>query len=214
MKFHPALRHVAAARGQLGVRTVFNFLGPLANPAKVKAQAVGVADPRMAPIMAGVFAGRGHSSLVFRGDDGLDELTTTGTSRVWVVRDGQVTEETFDPRDVGLGLVPVEALRGADASYNAEVARRLLDGERGPVRDAVVLNSAAALVALEPGPGTLTEQIRAGMAKPPSRSTPAPPGASWNAGSRSPTRRRARPFRHPDTGCGTAVRSRTFLSRS
>lgn len=163
VKFHPALRHVAAARGQLGIRTVFNFLGPLANPARVKAQAVGVADRRMAPIMAGVFAGRGHSSLVFRGDDGLDELTTTGTSRVWVVRGGKVTEEVFDPRDVGLDLVDVSALRGADASYNAEVARRLLDGERGPVRDAVLLNSAAALVALEPAPGSLTEQIRAGM---------------------------------------------------
>ncbi|MGW6291758.1 anthranilate phosphoribosyltransferase [Streptomyces sp. NPDC055058] len=163
VKFHPALRHVAAARGQLGIRTVFNFLGPLANPARVKAQAVGVADRRMAPIMAGVFAGRGHSSLVFRGDDGLDELTTTGTSHVWVVRGGKVTEEVFDPRDVGLDLVDVSALRGADASYNAEVARRLLDGERGPVRDAVLLNSAAALVALEPAPGSLTEQIRAGM---------------------------------------------------
>ncbi|MFE9923008.1 anthranilate phosphoribosyltransferase [Streptomyces sp. NPDC005774] len=165
VKFHPALRHVAAARGQLGVRTVFNFLGPLANPARVRAQAVGVADPRMAPIMAGVFAGRGHSSLVFRGDDGLDELTTTGPSTVWVVRDGQVTEERFDPRDVGLEPVPLEALRGADASYNAEVARRVLDGEHGPVRDAVLLNSAAALVALEPGTGTLAEQIGAGMAK-------------------------------------------------
>jgi anthranilate phosphoribosyltransferase len=119
----------------------------------------------MAPIVAGVFAERGNSSLVFRGDDGLDELTTTATSRVWVVRDGTVTEETFDPRDVGIDLVPVEALRGADASYNADVARRLLDGERGPVRDAVLLNAAAALVALEPGPGTLPEQIRAGMEK-------------------------------------------------
>ncbi|MGW2487695.1 anthranilate phosphoribosyltransferase [Streptomyces sp. NPDC001606] len=163
VKFHPALRHVAAARGQLGIRTVFNALGPLANPARVKAQAVGVADPRMAPIMAGVFAARGHSSLVFRGDDGLDELTTTATSRVWVVRDGKVTEEAFDPRDVGLELVPVEALRGADATYNAGVARRLLDGEKGPVRDAVLLNSAAALVALEPGPGSLAEQLRDGM---------------------------------------------------
>jgi anthranilate phosphoribosyltransferase len=163
VKFHPALRHVAAARGQLGVRTVFNFLGPLANPAKVKAQAVGVADPRMAPIMAGVFAERGCSSLVFRGDDGLDELTTTATSRVWIVRDGKVTEEAFDPRDAGIEMVPVEALRGADASYNAEVARRLLDGETGPVRDAVLLNSAAALVALEPTEAPLTEQIRAGM---------------------------------------------------
>ncbi|MEU3279319.1 anthranilate phosphoribosyltransferase [Streptomyces antibioticus] len=165
VKFHPALRHVGAARGQLGIRTVFNALGPLTNPAKVRAQAVGVADPRMAPIVAGVFAERGHSSLVFRGDDGFDELTTTSTSRVWVVRDGAVTEETFDPREVGIELVPVEALRGGDPSYNAEVARRLLEGEPGPVRDAVLLNSAAALVALDPAAGTLAEQIAAGMAR-------------------------------------------------
>ncbi|WP_329278055.1 anthranilate phosphoribosyltransferase [Streptomyces sp. NBC_01451] len=164
-KFHPAMRHVGAARGQLGIRTVFNILGPLTNPAKVRAQAVGVADPRMAPIVAGVFAERGNSSLVFRGDDGLDELTITATSRVWVVRDGKVTEEAFDPRDVGIELVPVEALRGGDAAYNAAVARRLLDGETGPVRDAVLLNSAAALVALDPGPGSLAEQIGAGMVK-------------------------------------------------
>ncbi|MEV0114816.1 anthranilate phosphoribosyltransferase [Streptomyces sp. NPDC050844] len=165
VKFHPALRYAGAARGQLGIRTVFNLLGPLTNPARVRAQAVGVADPRMAPVVAGVFAERGHSSLVFRGDDGLDELTTTSTSRVWVVRDGAVREEAFDPRDVGIDLVPIEALRGADASYNAEVARRLLDGETGPVRDAVLLNSAAALVALSPGEGSLVEQIRAGMAR-------------------------------------------------
>jgi len=163
IKFHPALRHVAAARGQLGIRTTFNALGPLTNPAKVKAQAVGVADPRLAPLIAGVLAERGNSSLVFRGDDGFDELTTTSTSRVWVVREGKVAEETFDPRDVGIELVPVEALRGADPSYNAEVALRLLDGEQGPVRDAVLLNSAAALVALDPGSGTLAEQLRAGM---------------------------------------------------
>ncbi|MFD7298999.1 anthranilate phosphoribosyltransferase [Streptomyces sp. NPDC059897] len=163
IKFHPALRYAGAARGQLGIRTVFNLLGPLTNPAKVKAQAVGVADARMAPIVAGVFAERGNSSLVFRGDDGLDELTTTGTSRVWVVRDGAVREESFDPRDVGIDIVPIEALRGGDPSFNAEVARRLLDGERGPVRDAVLLNSAAALVAVRPGEGTLVEQIRAGM---------------------------------------------------
>ncbi|MFH8776302.1 anthranilate phosphoribosyltransferase [Streptomyces sp. NPDC085866] len=165
VKFHPALRHVAAARGQLGIRTTFNVLGPLTNPAKVRAQAVGVADPRMAPIVAGVLAARGNSALVFRGDDGLDELTTTSTSRVWVVRDGKVAEESFDPRDVGIDLVPVEALRGADASYNAEVARRLLDGEQGPVRDAVLLNSAAALVALDPTEAPLAEQLRAGMAR-------------------------------------------------
>ncbi|MFF0476230.1 anthranilate phosphoribosyltransferase [Streptomyces sp. NPDC004284] len=165
IKFHPSLRHVAAARGQLGIRTTFNVLGPLTNPAKVRAQAVGVADPRMAPVVAGVFAERGNSALVFRGDDGLDELTTTSTSRVWVVKDGGVTEERFDPRDVGIELVPLEALRGADASYNADVARRLLAGETGPVRDAVLLNAAAALTALEPGTGTLAEQLSAGIAK-------------------------------------------------
>ncbi|MER7109602.1 anthranilate phosphoribosyltransferase [Streptomyces sp. NPDC000229] len=165
VKFHPALRHVAAARKELGIRTTFNFLGPLTNPARVKAQATGVADARMAPIMAGVLAERGSSALVFRGDDGLDELTTTATSKVWVVRDGAVREETFDPRDVGIDLVPVEALRGADASYNADVARRLLGGETGPVRDAVLLNAAAALVALEPSDAPLTERIRAGITR-------------------------------------------------
>ncbi|AXQ57626.1 anthranilate phosphoribosyltransferase [Streptomyces koyangensis] len=163
VRFHPALRHVAPARKELGIRTVFNFLGPLTNPARVRAQATGVADARMAPIIAGVLAERGSSALVFRGDDGLDELTTTATSRVWLVGGGEVREETFDPRDVGIELVPVEALRGADASYNADVARRLLAGEKGPVRDAVLLNSAAALAALRPSAAPLTERIAEGM---------------------------------------------------
>jgi anthranilate phosphoribosyltransferase len=165
VKFHPALRHVATARSELGVATTFNFLGPLTNPARVRAQATGVADLRMAPIMAGVLAERGCSALVFRGDDGLDELTTTATSQVWVVRDGKVAHAAFDPRDVGLPLVPVQALRGGDPEFNAQVARRLLAGEKGPVRDAVLLNSAAALTALAPGEGTLEEQITAGLAK-------------------------------------------------
>ncbi len=165
VKFHPALRHAAAARAELGIATLFNFLGPLTNPAKVRAQATGVADARIAPIMAGVLADRGSSALVFRGDDGLDELTTTATSRVWVVRDGAVERVPFDPRDVGLRLVPVEALRGGDAVHNAEVARRLLAGETGPVRDAVLLNSAAALVALSPGSGPLEERIAGGMVR-------------------------------------------------
>lgn len=163
IRFHPALRHVAKARAELGVGTTFNFLGPLTNPARVRAQATGVADLRMAPILAGVLAERGSSALVFRGDDGLDELTTTATSQVWVVRDGTVEQTSFDPRDVGLPLVPVEALRGADAAHNADVARRLLAGETGPVRDAVLLNSAAALVALSPTDGSLQEQITAGL---------------------------------------------------
>ncbi|MQY15309.1 Anthranilate phosphoribosyltransferase [Streptomyces sp. RB5] len=165
VKFHPSLRHVAMARKELGVATPFNFLGPLTNPARVGAQATGVADARMAPIMAGVLAERGSSALVFRGDDGLDELTTTATSQVWVVRDGTVTRQTFDPRDIGIELVPVEALRGADASYNADVARRLLAGETGAVRDAVLLNSAAALTALDPTDAPLAEQLAAGMAR-------------------------------------------------
>ncbi|WP_407564407.1 anthranilate phosphoribosyltransferase [Streptomyces sp. 184] len=166
VKFHPAMRHVAQTRKELGVITPFNFLGPLTNPARVGAQATGVADARMAPIMAGVLAERGASALVFRGDDGLDELTTTATSQVWTVRDGAVRQESFDPRDVGIDLVPVEALRGADASYNADVARRLLAGETGPVRDAVLLNAAAALTALDPGAdGPLPERIAAGIVR-------------------------------------------------
>ncbi|MFF5896367.1 anthranilate phosphoribosyltransferase [Streptomyces argenteolus] len=165
VKFHPALRYAARARKELGTQTTFNILGPLTNPARVRSQAIGVADVKMAPIVAGVLAGRGNSALVFRGDDGLDELTTTATSRVWVVRDGAVREQAFDPRDVGLDLVPVEALRGADAAYNADVARRLLDGETGPVRDAVLLNSAAALVASDQGEGTLEEQLAAKMVR-------------------------------------------------
>ncbi|MFI6403165.1 anthranilate phosphoribosyltransferase [Streptomyces sp. NPDC050548] len=164
-KFHPSMRFVGAVRGALGIPTAFNLLGPLTNPAKVTSSAVGCFDTRMAGLIAGVLAERGSSALVFRGDDGLDELTTTATSRVWIVRDGKVTEESFDPRDVGLELVPVEALRGADPDYNAGVARRLLDGEPGPVRDAVLLNSAAALVALERGDGPLADRIRAGMEK-------------------------------------------------
>ncbi|MFJ6616417.1 anthranilate phosphoribosyltransferase [Kitasatospora sp. NPDC091335] len=164
-KFHPSMRHAATARRDLGVPTAFNILGPLTNPAKVKAHAIGCFDTRLAGLIAGVLAGRGATALVFRGDDGLDELTITTTSQVWVVRDGVVTETSFDPRDVGIELVGIEALRGADASYNAEVARRVLAGEHGPVRDAVLLNTAAALVAVDLGDAPLPEQLAAGMAR-------------------------------------------------
>ncbi|MET8626900.1 anthranilate phosphoribosyltransferase [Kitasatospora sp. NPDC004669] len=164
-KFHPSMRHAATARRDLGVPTAFNILGPLTNPAKVTSHAIGCFDTRLAGLIAGVLARRGATALVFRGDDGLDELTITTTSRVWLVRDGVVTETTFDPRDVGIELVGIEALRGADAAYNAEVARRLLAGERGPVRDAVLLNTAAALVALDLGDAPLTEQLATGMAR-------------------------------------------------
>lgn len=163
--FHPALRHAATPRRELGVATTFNFLAPLANPARPAAQAVGVADARMAGILAGVLARRGVSALVFRGDDGLDELTTTTTSQLWVVRDGDVHETSFDPTQVGIPPAPPEALRGADAAYNADVAHRMLAGERGAVRDAVLLNAAAALVALDPGAGTLEEQLVAALTR-------------------------------------------------
>lgn len=159
--FHPALRHAAVPRRELGVPTIFNFLGPLANPARPTAQAVGVADPRMAGVLAGVLAGREVSALVFRGDDGLDELTTTTTSRVWVVTGGEVREERFDPASLGLAPASPEALRGGDAAYNADVARRFLAGERGPVRDAVLLNAAAALVAYTGPAGSLPAQMAA-----------------------------------------------------
>lgn len=145
--FHPALRHAAAPRRELGVATVFNFLGPLTNPARPAAQAVGVSDARMCPVLAGVLAQRDTSALVFRGDDGLDELTTTGPSRVWIVRDGTVVETALDPVDLGIPRAAREDLRGGDAAYNAWVARAVFTGEAGPVRNAVLLNAAAALVA-------------------------------------------------------------------
>ncbi|CAN3980251.1 anthranilate phosphoribosyltransferase [Kitasatospora purpeofusca] len=161
--FHPSMRHAAPARRDLGVPTAFNILGPLTNPARVTAHAIGCFDTRLAALIAGVLAQRGATALVFRGDDGLDELTITTTSRVWVVRDGAVTETAFDPREVGIEPVGIEALRGADPAYNAEVARRVLAGEHGPVRDAVLLNSAAALVALDLTDAPLAEQLAAAM---------------------------------------------------
>ena len=122
--FHPSMRHAAVARRDLGVGTAFNVLGPLTNPAQPTYAAVGVADARMAPLIAGVFAGRGKDAAVFRGDDGLDELTVSTTSHVWWVREGQVTRaDHLDPRAVGLELHPLETLRGADAAHNAGVAR-------------------------------------------------------------------------------------------
>jgi len=166
--FHPSFRHAGVARKDLGVATAFNFLGPLTNPAQPAAAAVGVADARMAPLVAGVFAQRGTDALVFRGEDGLDELAPTAPSRVWEVRDGQVTEHVLDSAaELGLERRTVADLRGQDAAYNAEVARRLLAGEPGAVRDAVVLNAAAAIVAhgtLEgTTSGSLVERLRAGM---------------------------------------------------
>ncbi|GAA3694525.1 anthranilate phosphoribosyltransferase [Zhihengliuella alba] len=147
--FHPSMRFAAVPRRELGTATVFNFLGPLTNPADPTASAIGCADTRMAPLIAGVLAARGRRGLVFRGDDGLDELTTTSGNRVWEVRSGEVAESTLDPRELGLGRVTIEDLRGGDSVYNARVVREVLDGSSGPVRDAVVLNAAAGLLAYD-----------------------------------------------------------------
>jgi anthranilate phosphoribosyltransferase len=163
--FHPAMRHAAVPRRELGVGTTFNFLGPLANPVRPAAQAVGCADRRMAPVMAGVFAARGVDAWVFRGDDGLDELTTTTTSSVWTVHGGTVTEVTIDPAAHGLPVASAEELRGGDTAHNAEVVRRTLDGEQGPVRDAVLLNAAAALAVYDGPDAPVEDALAAGLAK-------------------------------------------------
>ncbi|MGY1738559.1 anthranilate phosphoribosyltransferase [Geodermatophilus sp. SYSU D00684] len=163
--FHPSFRHTAAPRRELGIGTVFNFLGPLTNPARPVAAAIGCADLRMAPVLAEVVAGRGARALVFRGDDGLDELTTATTSSVWVARDGAVTPGRVDPAALGIAPAGPDALRGGDPAHNAAVFRRVLDGERGPVRDAVLLNAAAALAAFDERGGELGDLLGAGIAR-------------------------------------------------
>ena len=161
--FHPAMRHAAVPRRELGIATSFNLLGPLTNPTRPGAQAIGCADERVAPVMAGVFARRGVDAWVFRGDDGLDELTTTTTSRVWRVSGGAVEETTVDPQALGIPRGRPEDLRGGDAAHNADVVRRLLDAEAGPVRDAVLLNAGAALAVYDAPEAPLSEALAAGI---------------------------------------------------
>lgn len=168
MLFHPAMRHAGQARRELGIATAFNFLGPLTNPAQPGATAVGCADLRMAPLMAGVFARRGTNALVFRGEDGLDELAPTAPSRIWQVdgASGEITEQVVDAvADLGLPACTLDDLRGDDAEFNANVARELLAGKTGPVRDVVVLNAAAAITAdgSLTGEGSLVERLRRGI---------------------------------------------------
>jgi anthranilate phosphoribosyltransferase len=146
--YHPAFRHTGPVRRELGVPTAFNFLGPLTNPARPSSLAVGVADPRMGGVLAGVLAARGNSALVFHGD-GLDEITTTGPSTVWAVSDGSAIAMEFDPLQLGIARASLGDLRGGDASRNSGVVRAVLDGQPGPVRDIVVLNAAAAIAASE-----------------------------------------------------------------
>jgi len=144
--FHPAMRHAGPVRRELGVPTVFNFLGPLTNPAGARRQTIGVSDAGMAPKLAEALVRLGvDRAMVFRGDDGLDELSTTTTSRVWDV-DGDVSRSSIDPAALGIKAATLQDLAGGSAPDNARIARAVLDGEDGAVRDAVVLNAAAALV--------------------------------------------------------------------
>src|SRR5690349_22553758 len=165
--YHPALRHTAVPRRELGVPTVFNFIVPVANPARPGALAVGVSDPRMGAIIAGVLAARGCSALVFHGDDGLDELTTADTSTVWAVHEGGVSRLVLDPAELGLTRSHPGDLRGGDAARNAAVVRAVLAGEHGAVADTELLNAAAALAAHDgiPNAHAVIPALRDGYAR-------------------------------------------------
>jgi anthranilate phosphoribosyltransferase len=158
-RFHPAMRHAGPARRELGVPTLFNFLGPMANPARAKRQVLGVSDRRMAEKVLAVLQAEGsRRALVVYGHDGLDELTTTTTSTVHELRDGEVRTYDVDPVELGIDLAAPGSLRGGDAARNAELAQRVLDGERGPHRDVVLLNAAAGLIA-----SGLADELAAGL---------------------------------------------------
>ncbi|WP_353354415.1 anthranilate phosphoribosyltransferase [Intrasporangium sp. DVR] len=165
--FHPSFRHTAVPRRELGVGSAFNFLGPLTNPAQPTYAAIGCADAGMAPLLAGVFASRGKDAAVFRGDDGLDEVTVSTTSTVWWVRAGAVSERIVDPTKVGLELHPTDDLRGGDAAHNAQVVRDVFAGATGAVRDAVLLNAGIALALTGRDSGndqtSFERDLRAGM---------------------------------------------------
>ncbi len=148
-KFHPALRHAAPARKELGVPTIFNVLGPLANPAKPIAIALGVAKEKFQPIMAQVLAKRGCEGFVFRGDEGIDELSLATTSTVYQVSEGQVSVEKFDPSNIGMERSPISELVGGDSEFNVRAAREVFAGKESAVKDAVILNAASAIAAFK-----------------------------------------------------------------
>ncbi len=164
-RYHPGMRHAAVTRRELGVPTFFNMLGPLTNPARPTSAAVGCFEPRMAPVMAEVFARRGDSALVMRGEDGLDEFTTAAPTRLWLARDGKVEEMVVDATELGLARSQPADLRGGDVAFNADVARRVFAGETGPVRDAVLVNAAAAFAAQGGFPGDFRDAMRDGIAR-------------------------------------------------
>lgn len=167
--FHPSMRFAGPIRKELGVPTTFNILGPLTNPAQPTSSAIGAASLVLSPIMAGVLAGQGREGLLFRSLDGLDELAGTSPADVWEVRGGKVMETLLDPvNDLGLDPIGVEDLAGGEAEENAAVAMKVLSGDKGPIRDTIILNAAAGLVAdgvLEgTGSGSLASRFKAGMA--------------------------------------------------
>lgn len=146
--YHPAMRHAGPVRRQLGFRTVFNFLGPLCNPARAERYSLGVSDPQKAGLMINVLRNLGAvSAFVFYGEDGLDELTTTGPSFIFRLRDGEITHAEFTPEDFGVGRSRLEDLQGGDAEDNVRITRAILDGEHGPKRDIALVNAAPAIVA-------------------------------------------------------------------
>jgi anthranilate phosphoribosyltransferase len=146
--FHPAMRHAGVPRRELGVATIFNFLGPLTNPAGATRQALGVADPRMVNKMVGALDRLGSEHVIaFNGEDGLDELSISGPSRVVELKNGTIERWELRPTDVGIEEAPLEAIRGGTADENARIVRDVLAGDRGPRRDVVVLNAAAGLAA-------------------------------------------------------------------
>lgn len=162
--FHPALRHAGPTRKELGIPTTFNLLGPLTNPAQPSAGLVGCAYADKLAVLARVFAGRGASVLVVRGDDGLDELTTTTTSTVWRVSDGDVQQASVDPEAFGIPRASMADLKGGSAETNATAVRNLVSGTRGPVRDAVILNAGAAIASYRGFSASLDDDLRTGMA--------------------------------------------------
>ena len=163
--FHPALRFAGPTRGEIGIPTVFNLLGPLTNPAQPAVGLVGCARANAAPLIAGVFARRGKTALVVRGDDGLDEITTTTTTSVWVADGRTVRTDAIDPSRLGVRPALPEDLRGGDAAVNAEVVRELLAGKPGAVRDAVLVNAAGAIAAHGGLSGDLHADLAAGLGR-------------------------------------------------
>ena len=159
--FHPAMRHAAPVRREIGIRTVFNILGPLTNPAGAQTQLLGVAFPELGATMAEVLGLLGsHHAMIVHGDGGLDELSLSGDTAVWEVQGGEVKQWTVRVADTGLPVTPIEAVKGGTKEENADTMRRVFRGEAGPVRDMVLLNSGAVLLV-----GELVTTIRQGIEK-------------------------------------------------